>query len=110
MAEVAEHIQVVTTLDDHDAAVALAGDVVAARLVACAQVVGPMTSIYRWRGQIEQETEWSCVMKTTRERYDALATWIDQHHPYDTPELVATGIVAGGHDYLEWISDETVPH
>jgi periplasmic divalent cation tolerance protein len=107
MDDLATHLQVLTTLDDQDAAVALARAVVDAHLVACAQVTGPVRSVYRWRGDVEQATEWYCVMKTTGARYDALAAWIAEHHPYDTPELVATPIVAGAPDYLAWIMDET---
>ena len=107
MAELGEHIQVATTLDEHWAAVTLARAVVTAGLVACAQVLGPMTSVYRWRGAVEQATEWSCVMKTTVSNYDALAAWIADHHPYDTPEVIVTPIVGGAQDYLEWISEET---
>lgn len=107
MADPATHLQVLTTLDDRDAAVALAEAVVATRLAACAQVTGPVTSIYRWEGDIQRATEWYCVLKTTHARYDALAVWIAEHHPYDTPELVATPIVAGAPDYLAWITAET---
>jgi periplasmic divalent cation tolerance protein len=108
MARLPDHVQVLTTLDDHDAAVALAQQVVTARLVACAQVSGPVTSVYRWRGDVERATEWHCVMKTTGAGYEALAAWIAQHHPYDTPELIATPIIAGAPDYLDWITAETV--
>jgi periplasmic divalent cation tolerance protein len=107
MADLAAHLQVLTTLDDRDVALTLARDLVDARLVACAQVTGPITSVYRWQGAIEEATEWYCVMKTTAQRYDALAAWIAEHHPYDTPELVATPIVAGAPDYLTWIATET---
>jgi periplasmic divalent cation tolerance protein len=107
MAQLDEHIQVTTTLDEHGAAVTLARAVVTAGLVACAQVLGPMTSVYRWRGAVEQATEWSCVMKTTVSSYDALAAWIADHHPYDTPEMIVTPIVGGAQDYLQWISEET---
>ena len=107
MAELGEHIQVGTTLDGHDAAVTLARAVVTAGLVACAQVLGPMTSVYRWQGEVEEATEWSCVMKTTVSNYEALAAWIADHHPYDTPEMIVTPIVGGAQDYLQWISEET---
>lgn len=110
MADLTDHLQVLTTVDDRDAALDLAREVVAQRLVACAQVVGPITSVYRWQGAVEQANEWFCVMKTTGARYEALAAWIAEHHPYDTPEVVATPIVGGSRDYLEWISHETGDH
>lgn len=102
-------LQVTTTLADRGTAGELAAAVVAERLVACAQVVGPIDSVFRWDGEVQAEAEWYCVMKTTAQRFPLLAAWIDAHHPYDTPELVATEIVAGAPDYLAWIASETAP-
>lgn len=77
------------------------------RLAACVQVVGPITSRYRWQGEIEEEREWQCLAKTTRVAYDAVEAAIREVHSYDEPEIVATSIVAGSPGYLAWI-DENV--
>lgn len=106
MTDITGCIQATTTLDSREAAVVLAQDVVAARLVACVQVTGPLTSVYRWQGAVEQATEWACVMKTTQSRLPALETWIARHHPYETPELVAVPIVGGAAGYLRWVVTE----
>lgn len=102
-------LQVTTTLADRESARELAAAVVAERLVACAQIVGPIESVFRWDGVVQVEAEWYCLMKTTAQRFPALAAWIAAQHPYETPELVASEIVAGAPDYLEWIAVETVP-
>ncbi|WP_242418220.1 divalent-cation tolerance protein CutA, partial [Frankia sp. CpI1-P] len=78
-------------------------------LVACFQVIGPMSSIYRWKGEIEQAEEWLCLGKTTTERFDELRERLVVLHPYENPEIIATPIVAGHADYLQWISAETAP-
>jgi periplasmic divalent cation tolerance protein len=79
--------------------------VVEERLAACAQVVGPLTSVYRWEGQIERASEWYCHLKTTLERLPALQVRIRQLHPYDIPEIIAVLILQGDAEYLEWIQN-----
>jgi len=76
------------------------------RLAACAQVSGPITSHYHWQGQKETSEEWIVTMKTRRDRYDALQLLILDLHPYEVPQIVATAIVDGSEDYLQWIYQE----
>lgn len=99
------HCVVATTTDSAEAAGELARSAVEARLAACAQVVGPISSVYRWRGRVETAREWQVLFKTTR--YDDLAAHIGERHSYDLPEVVATPIVAGTAPYLNWIAEET---
>ena len=99
----ARHCQVVTTIDSRDAAEALARSAVAERVAACAQVVGPITSTYWWRGQIETAQEWQIVFKSTVKRYAALEEHIRAHHSYDVPEIVCLPITAGSLAYLAWL-------
>jgi periplasmic divalent cation tolerance protein len=103
------HLQVIVSIDSREGAERIARALVEARLVACFQVLGPMRSIFRWKGEIEQADEWLCLAKTTTERFDELRERLVVLHPYDNPEIIATPIVAGHADYLEWISAETAP-
>jgi len=64
-----EIVQIVTTIDDREAAGRLGRRLVEERLVACCQVVGPIRSIYRWKGTVEETDEWYCVMKTRPSLY-----------------------------------------
>ena len=100
-------LQVVTTTDTREEAGRLARSAVEHRLAACAQVVGPVTSTYWWEGAVQTATEWQCVLKTTAARFDELRGHLEREHSYDTPEIVATPIVAGNAAYLEWIERET---
>lgn len=102
-----EHLQVETTTDSRDEAGALAKSVVQARLVACAQITGPITSTYWWDDQVEQDEEWLVLMKTSADRLDALTSHINEHHSYDVPEVVAVPITGGSSGYLSWVTDET---
>jgi periplasmic divalent cation tolerance protein len=95
--------QVTTTLPDLAAAEALAARLVGERLVACAQILGPVSSTYHWEGKVERATEWYCHLKTTVERLPAVQTRIRELHPYTVPEIIAVPIMQGDADYLDWI-------
>lgn len=102
-----DYLTVLTTTDAQEAAGALAESAVNARVAACAQIVGPITSVYWWEGKVQREQEWQIIFKTTAELYDALETHIKAEHTYDVPEVIAGPIVAGNPDYLRWLSEET---
>src|SRR5215469_10282362 len=102
-----ECLQVVTTTDSQEEADRLARSAVERRLAACAQVAGPVTSTYWWEEAVQTATEWQCVLKTTAARFDELRAHLEREHSYDTPEIVATPIVAGAAAYLDWIRHET---
>jgi periplasmic divalent cation tolerance protein len=97
--------QVTTTLPDRAAADRLAATLVEERLAACAQVIGPVSSTYRWQGKVEQSEEWYCHIKTTLSRLTAITRRVRQLHPYELPELVAVPLVAGDEQYLRWIEE-----
>jgi periplasmic divalent cation tolerance protein len=102
---VAEYLQVLTTIDSEGAAERLAEALVERRLAACVQVIGPISSRYRWQGKVEHSTEWMCVVKTEAARYAELEAAIRELHSYEEPEVVATAIVAGSAGYLDWIGE-----
>jgi periplasmic divalent cation tolerance protein len=103
------HYAVITTTDSAEAAEELGRGIVEARLGACVQIVGPIRSIYRWQGEVQNEQEWQCWIKTCADRLDALTEYIKKNHSYDVPEVVAIPIVGGSDDYLSWVNDETSP-
>lgn len=98
-----EYLQVTTTTDSAEEARRIASTLVERRLAACVQVIGPIESHYRWRGEIERAAEWLCLMKTEASRYPELERAIGELHSYEQPELIATPIVAGSPGYLDWI-------
>jgi periplasmic divalent cation tolerance protein len=102
---------VTTTIDNEEAAQAIARSSVERRLAACAQVSGPILSVYRWQGAVETAREWVITFKTTQAKGSDLATHIRSEHPYETPEIVAVEITASGSnpDYLRWIEDSVRP-
>ncbi|RCV51366.1 divalent-cation tolerance protein CutA [Marinitenerispora sediminis] len=102
-------LRVETTTDGPAEAERVARSVIEARLVACAQVGGPVTSCYRWDGEVRFDKEWTVVMKTAADRLDALTAHLVETHGYDVPEIVAVPIEGGNPDYLRWVLDETRP-
>ncbi len=102
----AEYIQVITTTQRREDAQKIAERLVAERLAACVQVVGPVTSTYRWKGQIETAQEWQCWIKTRQGLFAALAEAIRQVHPYEVPEILALPVLAGAASYLAWLDGE----
>jgi periplasmic divalent cation tolerance protein len=86
---------------------ALAGSAVAAGLAACAQVGGPITSTYRWRGAVETAQEHAVQFKTAADRVAALVEHLLAGHPYEVPEIVVTPVTGGNPAYLAWVREET---
>ena len=98
-----EYLQVFTTTAAKEEAERMARALVERRLVACAQVLGPITSTYRWQGRVEVAQEWLLLLKTKRALYGELERAIRELHPYEVPEIVAVPVTAGSQQYLEWL-------
>lgn len=103
----ADHVIVISTTDSEEAARALAAGAVEARLGACAQVIGPITSVFRWDGAVQTEREWRVEIKTAADRVPALVKHLKAAHTYDVPEIIAVPITGGSAEYLSWLVDET---
>ncbi|KAB0242693.1 divalent-cation tolerance protein CutA [Microcystis aeruginosa EAWAG127a] len=98
-------VVLVTTASETEAenlAIALLND----RLAACVSIY-PMRSIYRWQGQIENESEWQLVIKTDLKQFEQLSEKIQELHSYAVPEIIALPVVAGSQTYLDWLASHT---
>lgn len=109
MTDVTDCIQVLATFPDRATALRVGGVLVEERLAACAQVGGPITSRYRWRGATEEHEEWTCALKTRADLWEALRARLAALHPYEVSEIVAIPLAAGHEPYLEWIRSGTGP-
>ena len=101
------YIQVTTTTETKEQAQTIAQHLVEAKLTACIQIVGPITSIYRWNGKVENNQEWLCLIKTRNDLYNKVEAAIKSQHPYETPEIIAVPILKGSKEYLSWLDNET---
>jgi Uncharacterized protein involved in tolerance to divalent cations len=100
-------IELHVTFADMESARALSRRAVEARLAACANILPGVTSIYRWQGRIEEETETLAILKTSDEQAGALARFVADNHPYETPAIVRHENVTANESYLDWIAAET---
>jgi periplasmic divalent cation tolerance protein len=99
-------IEIRTAVDSQEAALELAHQLIELRVAACVQVLGPMVSVYRWRGQLEQAEEWICLIKTLESAYSRVEAAINEAHPYDVPEILAVPVARGLAAYGAWVRDE----
>jgi len=95
-------ILVLTTVAADEQAEPLARRLVEERLAACVNLLPPMTSVFRWQGEVHRDTERQLIIKTTRERLPALQNRLGELHPYELPELLVLSVEGGGDAYLEW--------
>lgn len=103
----AEYVHVTTATETQDQALALAKAITEKKLAASAQITGPVTATFWHLGQFGQAEEWSITLKTTRDRYEELETYLRENHPWNNPEIAAIPITAGAPDYLGWIARTT---
>lgn len=105
----AAYVQVMTTTDRRELAETIARQLVEKHLAACVQIVGPIRSIYRWQGAVEEAEEWQCLIKTRTELVDEVIAQIRALHSYQVPEILAFPVLAGNREYLDWLRSETAP-
>lgn len=74
------------------------------RLAACANIVPGVTSVYRWEGQVQSDSEVLLVVKTADSRLSRIVERVKELHSYDVPEVVALPITGGSADYLAWLA------
>jgi len=74
------------------------------RLIACANILGPVSSLFWWKEKISRENEFLVLMKTSADLFEKLATTVKQMHSYEIPEIIAVPITKGEQTYLEWLS------
>ena len=98
---------VLVTAPDAETAARIARALVEERLIACANLVPGIRSIYRWEGQVADESEVLLVLKTRASRCAAVAARVKDLHPYALPEVVALPVVDGSEAYLDWVLAES---
>lgn len=102
-----EIIQLFTTTNSKKNANEIAKTLLAKRLAACVQIIGPIYSAYRWKEKIEHAKEWLVLSKARTRDFGLIEADIRKVHPYDVPEILAVPVLKGNIDYLRWIRRET---
>ncbi|MBZ5647311.1 MAG: divalent-cation tolerance protein CutA [Acidobacteriia bacterium] len=96
---------VLTTAGSKEEAQKIARALVERRLAACVNVVGPIESVYRWKGAVETAEEFLCVIKTTAAAVERVRAAIKELHSYELPECVELAVEDGSAEYLAWIGE-----
>ena len=97
---------VYSTCADAAAAARIARTLVEERLAACVSLQPSARSVYRWEGEVREESERLLMIKTSADRLAALTERLAAIHPYELPEIVAVPVTAGLTGYLDWVVEE----
>lgn len=95
------------TCPDAESAARIARTLVDERLAACVNRLPGVTSVYRWQGEVHEDSEVLLLIKGRRELFELLRARLVALHPYDVPEVIALEIAAGHMPYLEWLRAQT---
>ncbi len=100
-------IEVHITTATEEEAIRIGEGLVAAKLAACAQISGPIRSIYVWEGKNESTAEWVCCLKTRESLFSELVESVRKVHSYQCPQIVAVPILTATDDYRLWMEENT---
>jgi len=101
----ATHIIVLVTTSSREEAEKIAKTLLEERLVACANIIGPVHSLFWWQGKIDTAQEHLILMKTRKDLFSKLSERVKALHSYQIPEIIAVPIVKGFKPYMEWLED-----
>jgi periplasmic divalent cation tolerance protein len=106
MGNKSKYIQILTTVARKSEAELIAITLSKKNLSACTQIVGPIMSVYKWKGKLKKSKEWMCIIKTKGTLYKNIEKLIKNIHSYEVPEIIVIPIIEGNKEYLEWIQKE----
>ncbi|XP_017783441.1 PREDICTED: protein CutA homolog [Nicrophorus vespilloides] len=99
------HSVAYVTVPDEAVAKKLAHGIVQENLAACVNIIPKITSVYLWKGEINEDSELLLMIKTRTAKVDELTTYVRKNHPYEVCEVISTPIQNGNPPYLNWIGD-----
>ena len=99
---------ILCTCPDREKAEEIAENLVEAKLAACVNILPGITSVYRWQGAIEKDSEALLLIKTAAERVADLQKTLVELHPYDVPEIIILPVEGGHLPYIEWVEQCTI--
>lgn len=94
---------VISSCPSLESAASLARQLVTERLAACASILPGVTSIYHWKGALQQDSEVLLLIKTAPAQVEPLMTQLQRLHPYEVPEIITLAADAVHPPYLQWV-------
>jgi len=98
------YIIILVTVANKQEAEKIAQQLLKAKLIACANIIDSISSIFRWSGQIEKAEECLVLMKSRRDLFEDITKTVKELHSYEVPEILAFSLVAGSKAYFEWMN------
>ena len=98
---------VYVTAPSAEVAKSLAHLLIHRRLAACVNILPGVTSVYEWKGTLEEDSECLMMIKTGADRVSELSDLVEKEHPYDVPEVISVSIEGGSEKYLSWVLSRT---
>ncbi len=98
-------IVVMTTVSSEEEGMKLAKGLVEESIAACVQVLPRMTSVYRWKGELQEDGEHLLLIKTVAEKFVSVEEYLKANHSYDEPEIVAIPASYVSAGYMAWVTD-----
>jgi periplasmic divalent cation tolerance protein len=99
------YLIVFVTASNREEAVKIVRTLLEERLIACGNIVDAVSSLFWWKGKIEEEKEVLVIMKSNEKLFKKLSKRVTELHSYDVPEVLALPIVDGSSSYLDWLKN-----
>jgi len=97
------YIVVFMTVPDEKEATKIVHSLLKERLIACANIVGPVSSLFWWEGKIDKASEFLVIMKSKKNLFKKLSERVKELHSYEVPEVIALPVIEGLPSYLNWL-------
>ncbi|MDY6855259.1 MAG: divalent-cation tolerance protein CutA [Thermodesulfobacteriota bacterium] len=102
-----DYIVIFVTSDSYEEALKIGKTLVEDELVACANIIPQIRSIFHWKGEVCDESEILLIMKSRAVLFEKIVDRVITLHSYDVPEIISLSILSGSKDYLNWIAEVT---
>ena len=103
------YVVVIITTPNKEEAVKIVRSLLEERLIACANIVGPVSSLFWWQGKVDEENEFLVFMKSHERLFKKLSERVTEIHSYDVPEIISLPIIKGWVPYLDWLETSLQP-
>lgn len=103
------YVVVMVTASNRQEAEGIADILLDKRLIVCANIIGPVSSIFLWSGKVERADEYILLMKSRLDHFKELSETVRALHSYEVPEIIALPIVKGSPPYMEWLDISLEP-
>jgi periplasmic divalent cation tolerance protein len=97
------YIIIIVTTAGREEAETIVQRLLEAKLIACANIIGPVSSHFHWSGKIEKAEEYLILMKSRKDLFEKLSETVKALHSYEVPEILALPVVEGSKAYMDWL-------